>query len=117
MNVAVGAVPSVTNNVSVSNVADANPSNNAATHPTAVHPATDLSITGAGSPNPVTLNGTITYTLSVLNTALPATGVTLNDTLPAEVSVQTVATTKGTCNAVSPVVCTIGTLASGAAAR
>jgi uncharacterized repeat protein (TIGR01451 family) len=49
-------------------------------------PMTDLTVTIAASPNPVSRRSTLTYTITISNIGtLIATGVTLTDTLPSEV--------------------------------
>ncbi|QDS90823.1 Large cysteine-rich periplasmic protein OmcB precursor [Rosistilla ulvae] len=57
----------------------------------------DLSITKADSPDPVVAGNTLTYTLTVLNDGpVDATGVTVVDTLPTNVQIDTITTSQGT---------------------
>ena len=76
--------------------------------------AADLSLTKTDSPDPVIVGQTLTYTLAV-NNAGPsnAATVTVTDTLPGGVTLQSVSSSQGGCAALP---CTLGTVnASGAA--
>jgi uncharacterized repeat protein (TIGR01451 family) len=77
----------------------------------------NLSLAMSDAPDPVAVGGLITYTI-VVNNAGPnsAQGVTVRDTLPTEVNFVSANSTQGTCTATGQVVCSIGTLASGASA-
>lgn len=74
----------VTNKIAVTgDDYDPNLSNNAASVTTTVNPLTDLAIAIAGSPSPVTLGQSITYTISVINNGPSiATNVATGGTLP-----------------------------------
>ena len=76
----------------------------------------DLSVTKTDSPDPVTVGGTLTYTVTVRNAGpLAATGVTLTDTLPKNTTFVSATSTVGTCaQAAGTVTCTIGALAASA---
>ena len=78
----------------------------------------DLSITGSAAPDPVMVNGTLTYTLQVTNNAATeATGVTVSDLLPANVTYVSATTAAGTCSKFSSTVtCQILSLAGSASA-
>jgi len=84
-----------------------------------VNPSADLSVTKSDSPDPVSLNSNITYTITVTNNGpSAATGVTVTDNVPANVTFVS-ATGNGvvTCTQVGGVItCIVGTLASGASA-
>jgi uncharacterized repeat protein (TIGR01451 family) len=79
--------------------------------------AADVSVTKTDAPDPIRVNGTLTYTIVVRNAGpLPATGVTLTDQLPKQAGFSSVTTTQGSCTAKAPkatVTCTIGTIAVG----
>jgi uncharacterized repeat protein (TIGR01451 family) len=76
-----------------------------------VTPAADLSLTQSGSPDPVIINTSLTYTLTISNAGpSPATGVTVTDTLPGGV---TLVSATG-CTGTTTLTCSIGNLAAGA---
>ena len=105
-----GAVLSNTATVS-STTTDPVEGNNSDTETTAVIARADLSITKVDSPDPVTAGGVLTYTITV-NNAGPsdAQAVTVNDTLPAELTGVTVVSSQGGCAAFP---CNLGTIAAG----
>src|SRR4030095_8008974 len=73
----------------------------------------DLEITKQDAPDPVALNGTLTYTIGVTNHGPDtAVGVQVVDTLPA--SVTFVNATAGCVNAFGTVTCSLGDLLNGA---
>ena len=75
----------------------------------------DVSITNTDSPDPVTVGGSLTYTLHVHNAGPnAAAAVTVTDTLPAGVSFESATTTAGSCAGANTITCALGTLASGA---
>ncbi len=74
----------------------------------------DLALTNGGSPNPVLVGGTLTYSLTVTNHGPdPATNVTLTDTLPATVTLQSLSSPQMSCTQGSTVTCTLASLPSG----
>lgn len=80
-------------------------------------PAPDLEVTMSDSPDPVTIGSNLTYTITVKNIGeLPATGVTLADTLPAGAALVSANSTAGTCSGTTTINCTLGTLNGGAVA-
>jgi uncharacterized repeat protein (TIGR01451 family) len=97
---------------------DPNVTNNTAVAITAVNPAADLSITKTGAPNPVLTSQHLTYTLVVTNLGpSAASSVTITDALPAGVSVVSATATSGSCTNVGGLVtCSLGDLATNAAA-
>jgi uncharacterized repeat protein (TIGR01451 family) len=78
----------------------------------------DLSITKAGSPEPVLKNTTLTYTLTIKNNGLQsAPGVLVSDVLPTQVSFVSVTQSQGSCaQAAGTVSCVLGAMASTATA-
>ena len=75
-------------------------------------PEIDLAITKADSPDPVSVGGLLTYTLTVTNTkGDTANNVVVTDSLPSAVAFVSVSTTKGTCSGTNPIICNIGTVA------
>jgi uncharacterized repeat protein (TIGR01451 family) len=82
---------------------------------------TDMSITMAHGPEPVSLGGTRTYHLVVTNNGMPTmpattSGVTVIDNLPAGATFISANPSQGTCSAGAPVSCDLGIFPSGASA-
>ncbi|HET8813711.1 MAG TPA: hypothetical protein VFM51_01995 [Solirubrobacterales bacterium] len=80
---------------------------------------TDLKVTKTANVSTVNVGETITYTIKVENLGPEtATGVTVTDPLPKGVDYVSATTTAGTCSLQGQrVVCAIGTLETGAAAK
>ena len=77
----------------------------------------NLLVTMADTPDPVRLGQNLTYTVTITNNGpSDATGVTLNDTLPAGVSFVSATPTQGSCGGTSTVACNLGDLSNGASA-
>jgi uncharacterized repeat protein (TIGR01451 family) len=115
----VAAVGTITNTASVTAVeADPNGANNSASQNTTVNPVVDLSVTKTDSPDPVRVGNALTYTVTVSNVGLfNATGATLADTLPANVTFGTATPSQGACaQAAGVVTCNLGTINTGASA-
>ena len=76
----------------------------------------DLSITKTDSPDPVSVNHDLTYTLTVTNNGPEAAaGVHIEDTLPSGVTWKsTTAATGGTCSGTATVKCDFPSIANGA---
>jgi uncharacterized repeat protein (TIGR01451 family) len=79
----------------------------------------DMSITKADSPDPVGPGGTITYHLTVTNNGVasgPSTtsGVTVTDTLPANVTLVSATASGGSCSGTTTVTCSLGIFPGGA---
>lgn len=94
------------------------PANNTASVTTTVAPAADMSLTMTGPPS-VIVGSNITYQLTVQNLGpSPASGVTVNDTLPNGVTLVTVTNLQGTFSLTNGVVTCIvtNTIAAGATA-
>ncbi|MBI1741721.1 DUF11 domain-containing protein [Candidatus Acetothermia bacterium] len=130
-SLAVGAAPNITITVTApssggtitdiasvnSSTTDSNPNNNTDTEDTTVNPVADLSITKSDNPDPVSANGTLTYTLNVANAGpSTATNVTVTDTLPGGTTfVSATGSGWGCGQAAGIVTCTRASLAVGAA--
>ena len=81
----------------------------------AITPLIDLYVTKDDLPDPVQVNGRLTYTIVVGNNGPDAaTQVTLADPLPAATSFVSVATTQGSCTGGALITCNLGTIAKGA---
>jgi uncharacterized repeat protein (TIGR01451 family) len=108
-----------TNTATVSgNEADPNTANNSSSATTSVGAVTvDVRIDKTG-PASVTSPSNISYSIVVknLSTTLPATNVTVTDTISSRASFVSVSTTQGVCSGTTTVTCSIGTLAPGAGA-
>jgi uncharacterized repeat protein (TIGR01451 family) len=80
--------------------------------PPAGVPEIDLAITKNDSPDPVSVGGLLTYTLTVTNKKTDtANNVVVTDALPSGVSLVSVSSTKGTCSGTNPIMCSIGSVA------
>jgi uncharacterized repeat protein (TIGR01451 family) len=80
----------------------------------AITPLIDLYVTKDDLPDPVQLNGQLTYTIVVGNNGPDAaTQVTLADPLPAGTTFVSVATTQGSCTGGAMINCNLGTIAKG----
>lgn len=99
------------------NEEDADPGDNSATATTTVV-APDLQVTKTDSPDPVQLDGALTYTVILENLgSADATGVVLTDTLPGGVTYVSSNPSQGNCSETSGVLtCNLGTIAQSAAA-
>jgi uncharacterized repeat protein (TIGR01451 family) len=115
-----GAAPAVTNTATVSSAeADANPADNSASATTTVTATTvDLALTKSDAPDPATVGGALTYTLTVTNNGpSTATSVVLSDPLPAALSFSSFTASQGACtHSAGTVTCPLGTLVNGASA-
>ncbi len=115
-----GSSLSATATVAQGNEKDLITGNNTATTSSSTTPSIDLGVTIADDPDPVFVGQDLTYTVVVRNTGQSdALGVVLTDTLPANVSFQSVTVpqtaTVTTANN-SQVVVSLGSLASGGSA-
>src|SRR5262249_41382227 len=90
-------------------------SSTATTTQAGVAPASDLSITKTDAPDPVTAGQTLTYTIAVTNNGpSDATGVTVTDTLPPNVTFRSASPGRG--HSSRTVTCAVGALSNGAMA-
>jgi uncharacterized repeat protein (TIGR01451 family) len=79
--------------------------------PTPGPPRTDLQIVKVDSPDPVDAGGKVTYGVTVTNMGPDtATDVSVNDALPAGVTLISATPSQGTCNGTS---CSLGNIAAG----
>ena len=119
IHVTAGAPATVVNNASVLGMTtDPDTADNSASATTTISPAANLSLTKSDSPDPVQAGDLLTYTLGVANAGpQDATGVTLTDTLPANVVFDSATPSQGTCGESSGrVTCALGTVANGGGA-
>lgn len=75
--------------------------------------APDLSVTDVGAPNPVTVGGQVTYTLTVNETGPDATGVQLDDDWARSLRFVSLSSSQGVCKVKTKlrhVVCALGTV-------
>ncbi|HEX5603676.1 MAG TPA: SBBP repeat-containing protein, partial [Pyrinomonadaceae bacterium] len=80
-----------------------------------LRPAPDVAVTMSDTPDPVSIGSNLTYTITVTNIGeLPATGVTLTDTLPAGATLVSANSTAGSCSGTTTITCGLGTLNGGA---
>lgn len=100
---------------------DPNNANNIASGSVSFTGLANLALTKSDAPDPVIAGTNLTYTFNVSNSGpSAAVNVKVSDLLPATLSVVSVSSSVGTCNAGSPgsvpTTCNFDTLASGAAA-
>jgi uncharacterized repeat protein (TIGR01451 family) len=95
------------------NETDTEPDNDTSSQTTQIEPRVDLQIVKSDTPDPVVAGENLTYTLLVTNLGpSSATGVTVVDTLPANVTFVSATTTQGTANhAAGTVTVNVGNLA------
>jgi uncharacterized repeat protein (TIGR01451 family)/fimbrial isopeptide formation D2 family protein len=94
---------------------DLEPENNHAEAKTTVGPSADLAITKTG-PAQVNADGSITWTLVATNNGpSTASGVTVDDTMPAGVTLTSSSPSQGSCG--GNLSCALGNLAKGASAQ
>ena len=75
---------------------------------------TDLQVRMADDPDPVVVDGELTFALSVGNNGpVDATNVVLTDELPAGVTFVRANASQGACEGSGPVTCSLGTIAAG----
>ncbi len=99
------------------NEPDANAANDTAIEETLVEAWADLGVTKAVQPGTVRVGEALVYTVTVSNAGpSAATGIVLTDTLPGGVSLGSAVPSQGICWGTGPLVCTLGTIASGSSA-
>jgi uncharacterized repeat protein (TIGR01451 family) len=102
---------------------DPNNGNNVAADSVSVYGVADLAVTKSDTPDPVVAGTQLTYDLAVSNNGPSnAANVVVKDNVPAGVTINSVSSSAGACNAgvpgnaAQPTVCTFDSLAAGASA-
>jgi uncharacterized repeat protein (TIGR01451 family) len=86
-------------------------------NPKGIAKQADLAITKTDSPDPVTVGGTLTYTITVTNNGPnQATSATVSDTLPAGTTLVSATASQGTCSGTTTVTCSLGAINAAASA-
>ncbi len=88
----------------------------AAVIPAAAAPGADAEITMVASPDPATVGNNLTYAITVVNIGPSndvATGVTVTDTLPGNVTYVSATPSQGTCTGTSTITCNLGSIIQG----
>jgi uncharacterized repeat protein (TIGR01451 family) len=118
VSVAGTAPNSVVNTATVAGGGELNGTNDTATDTVTIVSSSDLAITKSGAPNPVKQGQTVTYTLVVTNNGpTDASGVSVTDTLPSQVSYVSATPTQGSCSQAAGIVtCALGSIANGGTA-
>ena len=77
-------------------------------------PQSDMALSQSVTPDPVGDGGEVTYTLTVTNAeGVPASGVTVTDTLPADMAFLSATPSSGSCTGAGTFSCTLGPVAQG----
>lgn len=77
----------------------------------------DLAVTVSHSPDPVRVGSNLTYTINVTNNGPgSATGVTVTDSLPTEITFVSATASQGACSGSGTISCTLGNLPNGTSA-
>ena len=115
VDVALSAAPSVINTVSLSNANDTNPTNNTYSDPVTINSA-DIGVAKSVLPIEAMEGATVVFTITATNNGpSDATGIVLDDLLPAGLTYVSSTTTQGTYNSATGV-WTIGSLPNTASA-
>ncbi len=109
-----GSTINVTGTIITSDT-DTNPGNDTATQNTTIDDGADLVVAKADSPDPVIAGGNVTYTIAVTNNGPNnASSITVTDTLPTNMTYQSVSGSGWSCSRVGQVVtCTRVTIPAG----
>ena len=115
-----GTAGTINNTATVSATeTDSNAANNSATTSTTVTGAdADLAVSAGATPNPVSVTGTLSYSVQVVNNGpVNATGVTLTTNLSgSSFNFSSITPSQGSCVGTTAATCTLGTVANGASA-
>lgn len=113
-----GTAGTLTNTATVSATeTDPNATNNSATASTTVNGVdADLAVSVSATPNPVSVNGTLSYSVQVANNGpLNATGVTVTTNLSTgSFNFISITPSQGSCVGTTAATCTLGAVANGA---
>jgi uncharacterized repeat protein (TIGR01451 family) len=83
----------------------------------AVATGLNLALSISDAPDPVVVGNNVTYTLTVKSRGfIDATGVTVTDTLPANLSLVSATPSQGSCNGSAPITCNLGGILNHASA-
>lgn len=107
----------LTNSVTVSSSAmDPNPANNSGSEATTVLASeADLAVAATDNPDPVTVNSELLYGVAITNNGPEGAGnVNMTADLPDSVLFVSASPSQGSCTGTDPVLCNLGTLATGA---
>lgn len=110
------AVGTVTSNTVFATPATFDPAtpNTSTSNTTVTAAMADLSVTKTANPPVAPMNANVTFTITVTNLGPSnATGVTLIDTVPANMTFVSATPSQGTCSGTGPVNCNLGNLNSG----
>lgn len=118
--IAPSATGTLTNTASLllpSRFFDGAPGDDTSSVSTTLVPEADLSVTKADLSDPVLAGGSLFYRITVANAGpATATGVTVGDPLPPELTVVDVTPSQGSCTETQEVFCSLGSLGPGATA-
>lgn len=118
LNVSPNARGSLTNTASVSSSTDSNGGNNSSdATATVLPPSSDVTVGKTASRALVAPGSTVTYTIVVTNIgSFAASGTTVTDVLPAQLTLTSATSTQGTCVGTTTILCTVGNLEPAASA-
>ena len=101
----------------LTNTATVNGTTSSTATTTVLPPSADVAITKNADRQMFTPGESVTFTIVVTNVgSFDALDVTVNDALPAGLTLTSASSTQGTCTMTNPVVCTVGTLVPSASA-
>lgn len=116
INVSTTISGTVTNYASIKAIeSELNVSNNSESHSTTISSIVDLMVSQMDSPDPITVNNQLTYSILISNIGkVSATGVTITDSLPSNASFNNVTSSQGTCSYNGGILaCNLGNISRG----